>query len=110
MSDERRKSVWPWAAVVLALPVMYELSLGPLVSLLSRDAIPGWCQPAVSIYLIPTNFVYNHAPEPVQRVMSGYVGMWTFARPPHAKPSPKPFRRPSKLPPGPGPEAVDAPA
>lgn len=81
MSGERKGTVaWFWITVaIVATPILYELSMGPLIWLLSRQMVPDWCQPAVTIYVIPTNYVYDHAPAPVQRAMTGYVALFQRA-------------------------------
>jgi hypothetical protein len=77
MSDER-KPVWPWiVALLIGLPVLYELSIGPAVWLNNHGKIPHSCQSAFSIYVIPTNYVYDRSPKPVQRVLHQYVLLWT---------------------------------
>jgi len=78
MSEERKSAgAGLWVAVALiVVPIFYELSVGPLVGMQDRGKIPARLLPAVNAYYVPTNFVYDRAPKPVQRVMHWYVGLF----------------------------------
>jgi hypothetical protein len=75
MSDPRKQPsvVWLSVALVVALPVAYVLSLGPLVGIVSRiDDVPVWLATAWGYYAIPGQLVYLNSPEIVQDALEGY--------------------------------------
>jgi len=81
MSEQRKNPVWPWIAVMLLmLPVLYLVSLGPWVWLLTHHVLPKslelWLVRATNSYAAPSNFVHDHAPQPVQKIMEGYIQLW----------------------------------
>jgi hypothetical protein len=78
MSEPQKKpGAACWATLALiAVPMLKELSVGPLVGMQDRGLIPARLQPALHVYYIPTNFVYDHAPAPVKRVMHWYVSLF----------------------------------
>ena len=74
MSDDRKRPLWPWIVVLLfGLPVLYVLSMWPLLWLWSRDMIPNWSHPAIPAYIIPMNYVLTRAPKPAQEAIVGYI-------------------------------------
>jgi hypothetical protein len=47
MSDEPKKQVWPWiVALLIGLPVMYVLSVGPMTRLVVHYPVPAWVRHA----------------------------------------------------------------
>jgi hypothetical protein len=80
MSDER-KPFWPWfVALLIGLPILYQLSLGPWVWILQHHVLPAPVELLLArmtpTYAAPSNFVHDHAPSPVQAVMEWYMDLW----------------------------------
>ena len=78
---DRKTRLWPWiVALLIGLPLLYELSLGPWLWLAGHQDFPLslrlWIIRITPTYAAPSNFLYNHAPESVQRVMAWYIGLW----------------------------------
>jgi len=80
MNDDRRQpTVAIGIALVILLPVLYFLSLRPLVLVwtLTEPTTPPWLETAFDFYVAPAGFAYDHSPEPIRSVMDGYVGFFT---------------------------------
>ncbi len=81
MSEERKQpGIGLYVAVVLAMPILYFLSVGPVVWMFSRieDSVPEFVETSLSFYFVPAQFVHENSPELVREALEGYVGM--FAR------------------------------
>jgi len=80
MNDER-KPVWPWiVALLMGLPILYQLSLGPWVWVLSHHVLPApielWLARMTPTYAAPSNFLYDHGPRAAQRIVDWYMDLW----------------------------------
>jgi hypothetical protein len=77
MRDDWKKPLWPWiAALLILLPVLYLLSMWPLLWLFSRDMIPNWSRQVLSVYIIPINYACERAPKPVQEAVTEFVRLF----------------------------------
>ncbi len=74
MSDDRKKSVWPWiVALVIGLPVLYVASFGPACWLTSR----GWISDTTMLLYIPL----ANLPEPIAGWIELYGNWFADAMP-----------------------------
>jgi hypothetical protein len=82
MNQERKQ---PNLAICLTfvfiLPVIYVLSLGPLVWVWTKivRSTPDWLNTAFELYMFPANFVSERSPESVQMALHAYVGFFIGA-------------------------------
>jgi hypothetical protein len=79
MSEQRQQlGIGLCVAFVIALPVLYFLSIGPVVWITSRieDNLPEWADTSIEYYYVPAEFVYELSPELVQDAMTEYVGLF----------------------------------
>lgn len=74
-----RKHAW-WMGIgvsLIAVPVLYVLSLGPLVWCLSHNRRPAWMNDTfVDQYARPSNWIAEHSPKPVSDVIVAYIKLW----------------------------------
>ena len=73
-----------WAAVVLmAVPNLYFVSIGPVARGASRLDTPRRksVEQMVRVYFIPANMAFGVAPEPVQSAVLKYVRLFRVRRP-----------------------------
>ena len=71
---ERKTS--PTAVAVLcliAVPLLYFVSLGPVIWVWSKTSPSGWAATAFDAYVFPAQFAYDHAPEPVPSALNAYA-------------------------------------
>src|SRR5882757_3633298 len=80
MSQERRKSVWPWiVAVLIGLPALYVASFGPVCWWISPKPPTGAPRtpidniPHVSHFFWPVGWVATHSPNSVYRAIGWYA-------------------------------------
>jgi hypothetical protein len=79
VSDRRKPGVAFWATVVVVgLLVGYPLSCGPMMYLAGTyyDHIPEWANDMLEWYFLPLEWVKNHAPEWLYRVIERYESLW----------------------------------
>jgi len=84
MSEETKKPVWPWFAVLLiGLPVLYVASFGPAVWLCKFEPdrfISGGpffsAHPALMWVYCPMFWLWHNGPKPLQDVISAYITWW----------------------------------
>ncbi|MGE5194137.1 MAG: hypothetical protein ACM3U2_16700 [Deltaproteobacteria bacterium] len=79
MSNERKQpGIGLFAACIVALPVLYCLSLGPVVWTWSRTLpnTPEWLDAAFNTYLVPANLLYDNAPQPLPKALDAYVELF----------------------------------
>jgi hypothetical protein len=73
-------AVWGTGLGLISLPILYVLSLGPLVWSLRRGWVSLWMRPAVEWYLVPINFLFNLEKtswlEPLLYVVGNYLELW----------------------------------
>ena len=74
MSDEPKKRTWArWVpAALLALPLLYVASIGPVVWLESRGYVR---RNATRVYFLPVTFALRAAPV-LERPYISYVRLW----------------------------------
>ena len=64
-------------ALLVALPALYALSLGPLVGIINRmDNTPEWFDVACDLYASPAEFAYERSPEIVQEAFGVYIELF----------------------------------
>jgi hypothetical protein len=76
MSDSKRL-IRPWiVGVIVMLPLLYALSIGPAVWLATR----GMMSPAVLVvsdsFYRPLGWVIQHSPKPIQNAWVVYDSLW----------------------------------
>ena len=76
MTSRKKPGVAFWATVVLSLPVLYVLSIGPAVLIVTRDWCPGWAFHAYLRIYSPVLSVYKHGPQPIHDVLDWYGHLW----------------------------------
>lgn len=76
--NNRQPSIPIWCvALVLLAPVLYFLSLGPIVWLHRRyHPFEGWSMTVVSAYVVPAEFAIEVAPEGGRKAMESYLSLW----------------------------------
>jgi hypothetical protein len=76
MTDRKKPGVAFWATVVvvaaLTVPVLYVLTLGPIIWCHGRGLIP-LSPPAMQLYCDPCNAIMDHVPGKVARAIEAYV-------------------------------------
>jgi len=78
MSEEPRKPLWTWIATALiALPVLYVLSLGPWNWLVAHGWISQRLLVAIGVFYWPIDLITVHGPEPVRRAIMWYISFWS---------------------------------
>ena len=79
MSEHRKPpSVGLCLALIAAVPVLYFLSIGPVVWIWSRTKppTPEWLDATFSVYCMPAEFVYENAGPQIQAAMQCYVELF----------------------------------
>jgi hypothetical protein len=71
--DRKRSRLWTATAIIVA-PMLYVLSVGPVLRLELKETIPQWCR-NVPIYA-PIEWVREHGPEPITEAINWYIGVW----------------------------------
>ncbi len=86
MSEPKKKPrVAFWATVALvAIFVVYPLSMGPACWLLAQEWKPDGTHAAILKVFAPILWVYRNGPEPVHSAMRWYVFLWSHSAPPSA--------------------------
>lgn len=77
-SKKRRNGSLVWAVVAM-LPVLYVLSIGPVIWCLDHGAIPRSAEPALLTFYAPLREVYR-TPGLLQKPIDAYI-MWWHPRP-----------------------------
>ena len=76
MSDEKKRPLWPWTVVVLiGLPALYVLSVGPVMRLTLYFDENSWPGMACQIYLYPL-LQASYRSEVIQLILGQYVRLW----------------------------------
>ena len=77
MNGERNKPVWPWiAAVLIGLPPVYALSVGPWNWFVAHGWISQHTVNAVDWFYRPIDWISFYGPEPVGRAINWYISLW----------------------------------
>lgn len=73
MEDKRNSGVWLAGSLILllVLPILYVLSLGPYASVYGRSPDPDW---AMTLYA-PWIWLMEHS-ELAARILRGYMRLW----------------------------------
>ncbi len=76
--DRKHPGIALYLACVVAVPVIYFASIGPVVWMYSRiaGASPEWVETSLEYYFLPAELVHDHSPEPVQQAMEAYVELF----------------------------------
>ena len=82
MIDERKPHVWPWiAALLIVLPVLYVLSIGPMNWLNQRHTMIVDGDLLVNRLYFPVTWVRDRSPKPVRSVYWWYMSQWAECGP-----------------------------
>ncbi len=77
MSEERKRGVWPCvAALLIGLPPVYVLSVGPWNWFVARGWISQQTVNAVEWLYRPIDWICYYGPEPVGRAVNWYIRLW----------------------------------
>ena len=79
MTDRKHPSIAVWIAVALvAVLVLYPLSVGPVFRLLVRSEVDfkhHWACIAYRIVYAPIHWIYNNSPEEIHSALDWYCGI-----------------------------------
>jgi len=75
--NARKSPLWPLlTAALIGLPVLYVLSMGPLIWLNSRDLIDPALERPFVIYIAPFQWGYVFGPDWVASMLEAYADLW----------------------------------
>ena len=78
MSDDHKKPVWPWiVALLIGLPVLYVLSVGPISWLYNHEVLPRSLVPIYYWFYAPIAFANERGPEWLRQILDWYADLWT---------------------------------
>ena len=76
MSEERKPHFWPWITVALvAVLVLYPLSIGPATWLTNRGLLPEWAVDPVESFYAPVYWLFQQS-EWSYRLLAWYLDFW----------------------------------
>jgi hypothetical protein len=83
MSERNKKPGWAfWTTISMVVLMLYVASIGPVLSLQTRNMLPGWCNQPLWWFYAPVRWLKTLGAEdengfgPLGRVLKWYVDLW----------------------------------
>jgi hypothetical protein len=75
--SDAKQPIWPWiVGVVVMPPLLYALSIGPVVWLNSRGMMSPAALEVNNSFYRPLGWVIQHSPKPVEDAFLSYGRLW----------------------------------
>ena len=75
-SDCKKPGVVVWVTVMVVVLIVYVLSAGPALWIVSQDWSPDWALQVFNVLHFPVGYLDDHGPQPVRQAIDWYADLW----------------------------------